>query len=300
MMCFCTRKNDLDDLSLSVEMDNCEFKLTSVTETKPLLLFKLDLVEGTIIKRPSVKCKTPYVADVILKETNELIMAHTPSLGCCGLSNKDSIVFLSIIPKKTGAGKQVCSHRVELGTILEPLISKRIYIGLNPKLAEYIVEKCLLNDVFDKSVLRASRFKREQSILNSRFDFVGFDSKETPFILEVKTVPLITQHKHKQFSYFPDGYRKKKGEPVSPRALKHLNDLIEITQTSKTRAIMCYVLQRSDTEGFIPSDSDPIYKKKLCEAYRKGVEILIVNVSYSKDGECSLINYDLFKHEREK
>ena len=277
------------------KMDCDEFKLSPITETKPQQLFKLDLVEGTIVKRPSAKCKTPYVADVVLKETNESILGHTPALGCCGLSDKEATVLLSKIPKKSGSKEQVCSHRVELGTVIQPLTGEQIYIGLNPKLAEEIVEKCLQINAFDEGVLQAPRFKREQTILNSRFDFVGYDSKETPFVLEVKTVPLTTQHKHERFSYFPDGYRKKKGDPVSPRALKHLNDLIEIAQKSETRAIMCYVLQRSDTEGFIPSDSDPIYKAKLCEAYRKGVEIFIVNVSYSRDGICSLINYDLFK-----
>lgn len=276
--------------------ENCEeFNLSQITETKPTLLFKMDLVEGTIVKRPSTKCKTPYVADVILKGSNEKIMAHTPALGCCGLSDKEARVLLSVIPEKNGKKEKVCSHRVELGSITQPLPYEEIYIGLNPKLAETIVEKCLEFGVFDESVLKAKSFKREQTILNSRFDFIGFDSHNKPFVLEVKTVPLTTQHKHKRYSYFPDGYRKKKGEPVSPRALKHLNDLIEISERSETRAIMCYVLQRSDTEGFIPSDYDPIYKEKFYEAYGKGVEILIINVSYSQDGACSLINYELFK-----
>ena len=276
-----------------------EFTLSVMSEIKPLALFKLDLVEGTIVKRPSAKCKTPYVADVILKETKEQIMAHTPALGCCGLSDKESKVFLSILKGKEGekeTQKRVCSHRVELGMITQPLPPEPIYIGLNPKLAETIVEKCLEMNAFDESVLKVKSFKREQTILNSRFDFIGYDTKNKPFVLEVKTVPLVTQHNHKRFSYFPDGYRKKKGEPVSPRALKHLNDLIEISERSETRAIMCYVLQRKDTEGFIPSDSDPTYKEKFCEAYRKGVEILIVNVSYQKDGTCSLINYELFRY----
>ena len=287
-----TNKNNIKD-----NLTFGEFKLSMISETKPLMLFKLDLVEGTIVKRPSAKCKTPYVADVILKDTKERIMAHTPALGCCGLSDKESKVFLSLLKEKDGKGneKRVCSHRVELGMITQPLPPEPIYIGLNPKLAETIVEKCLELSVFDESVLKAKSFKREQTILNSRFDFIGYDTKNKPFVLEVKTVPLVTQHNHKRFSYFPDGYRKKKGEPVSPRALKHLNDLIEISERSETRAIMCYVLQRKDTEGFIPSDSDPTYKETLCEAYRKGVEILIVNVSYQKDGTCSLINYELFK-----
>ena len=29
-----------------------------------MLLFKLELQQGTVIKRPSATCKTPYVADV--------------------------------------------------------------------------------------------------------------------------------------------------------------------------------------------------------------------------------------------
>lgn len=295
MTYFCTCGNYFEDPPLFCEESCGEFKLSEITKIKSLPLFKLDLVEGTVIKRPSAKCKTPYVADVVLKGTNDSIMAHTPALGCCGLSDKESTVFLSVIPKRSGGKEQVCSHRVEVGTVIEPFTYNQVYIGLNPKLAEEIIEKCLKINAFDESVLRSSHFKREKTILNSRFDFMGYDSESKPFVLEVKTVPLITQHKHRRFSYFPDGYRKKKGEPVSPRALKHLNDLIEIAQTSQTRAIMCYVLQRSDTEGFIPSDSDPIYKEKLYEAYQKGVELLIVNVSYSKDGICSLINYELFK-----
>ena len=274
--------------------DKYEFKLLGNTDFISRELFKLELVEGIITKRPSAKCKTPYVADVNLLDST-MILAHTPALGCCGLSNKDSRVFLSVIPEKTNK-KQICTHRVEVGCVVDPITLDTVYIGLNPKLAEEIVNKCLMCNYLSDSVLQTSNFKREKTILNSRFDFMGFDSNNNPFVLEVKTVPLVTQHKDIQISYFPDGYRKKKNTPVSPRALKHLDDLIKIATTSKTRAIMCYVLQRSDTNGFIPSDSDPIYRTKLMEAYERGVEILIIKVCYSETGSCSLVNYSLFKN----
>ena len=275
--------------------DDCEFNLPTNRDFSPTELFKLELVEGIIVKRPSAHCKTPYVADVILTICNSSILAHTPALGCCGLSNKDSRVFLSVIPENKTKKTQVCSHRVELGCVIDPISLDTVYIGLNPKLAEEIVNKCLSCNYFPDSVLLARDFKREKTILNSRFDFVGFDCNNCPFVLEVKTVPLVTENKGTQISYFPDGYRKKKNAPVSPRAIKHLNDLIEISETSKTRAIMCYVLQRCDTNGFITSNSDPIYRGKLMEAYEKGVEILIVKVSYSATGTCSLVNCNLFK-----
>ena len=50
------------------------------------LLFKLeDLIEGTVAKRPSKYIKSPYVADVIIE--NESVLAHSASLGCCGLAD---------------------------------------------------------------------------------------------------------------------------------------------------------------------------------------------------------------------
>ena len=42
------------------------------------------MIRGTIVKRPSKHCKSPYVADVVL-ENGEEVIAHAPSLGCCGL-----------------------------------------------------------------------------------------------------------------------------------------------------------------------------------------------------------------------
>ena len=48
------------------------------------MLYQLEnLVEATVLKRPSKHIKTPYVADVILN--NKEVLGHSPALGCGGL-----------------------------------------------------------------------------------------------------------------------------------------------------------------------------------------------------------------------
>lgn len=109
------------------------FRVSDDNDTIAVSLFVLDLVSGRIVKRPSSQSKTSATYGVLL--CDEMILAHTPALGCCGLSDKDSIVYMSKI-KKNGKVKKasVCSHRVELGA------SDRTLIGLNPKLAETVVD----------------------------------------------------------------------------------------------------------------------------------------------------------------
>ena len=57
-------------------------------------------VQGLVIKRPSLYCKTPYVADIVLEDDGLEIMGHSPSLGCCGLADKEATVVLSKINGK--------------------------------------------------------------------------------------------------------------------------------------------------------------------------------------------------------
>ena len=233
-------------------------------------LFKLDtLYRGLVVKRPSKTCKSPYVADVLIDGHDESIMAHAGALGCNGLCDASAIVLMTKLPEKKGA---VCTYRIELAETTSGEI-----VGINPKLAEKIVEMGIMKSDSVKT------YKREKTILNSRFDFVGIDSTDRHFVLEVKTVPLCVEE---GVAFFPHGYRKKKGDPVSPRALKHLNDLIEISQGSDAEAIMCYVIQRGDADQFIPSDTDSIYKAKFYEAKEKNVTIKTVFVRWERDGSC--------------
>ena len=99
----------------------------------------LDLIKALITKRPSLLCKTPYVADAYVYEEDGSCMVHTPALGCCGLSDKDAIVYLSKVQNK----KNVCTYRADLALFYEPKVDRNILIGTNPKLAEQRIDNCL-------------------------------------------------------------------------------------------------------------------------------------------------------------
>tara|TARA_B100000035_G_scaffold67025_1_gene54797 strand:+ start:9907 stop:10713 length:807 start_codon:yes stop_codon:yes gene_type:complete len=264
-----------------------------------MLLFNLELQQGTVIKRPSATCKTPYVADVNLE--NETILAHSSALGCCGLADKDAIVYM----EKNTNSKNVCSHKIILSKIQEK--NQSILIGINPKLAEQIVDKCLELNLIT-CLKNHTSYEREKKFLNSRFDFAGFDANNKPFILEVKNVPLADyvdclakEKKNMDFtqlpynskiSYFPDGYRKKVKDTVSPRALKHITELEEMT-IKGYRSIICYVIQRTDISSFQPSLIDPIYREAVIKAKKNGVEILTIVAEWTEEGNVYFVKDNL-------
>ena len=275
------------------------------------LLLKLDnLIEGEIIKRPSKHIKTPYVADIQICSDSIMILGHTASLGCCGLADVGARVLMAPVPKtknNTNPDKLHCEYRVYLSVIREK--DKEIIVGIFPKLAEDLTEAALKNNLLSK-LINVKSYKRETKIyvpdmVDSRFDFSGIDQNGIPFIMEVKNVPLadyedVAAKERKKMSfdnrdinskvaYFPDGYRKKSTDPVSPRALKHINELTLIKCMSKTRCIMCYVIQRTDINRFQPSIIDPEYREAFKEAIKSGVEIITMVVQWSRDGEALFV-----------
>ena len=276
-----------------------------------LILNLNNLIEGTIIKRPSKQIKTPYVADILPIDSTCEILGHTAALGCCGLADVGASILMCPIPKTTKNNKIKCAYRVYLSIFKER--EKEIIIGIHPKLAENLTEIALKNNLLHV-LQNVKSYKRETSIyvagkVDSRFDFSGIDTNGIPFIMEVKNVPLadyedITakERKHKcydnreqnsKISYFPDGYRKKSTDTVSPRALKHIKELTLIKRESKTRCIMCYVIQRTDVSSFQPSLIDPEYRKALQEAVISGVEIITMVINWTKEGEAYFIRDDL-------
>jgi DNA-binding sugar fermentation-stimulating protein len=283
------------------------------------LLFKIDnLIEGQILKRPSKYIKTPYVADVINIDNQTEVLAHTASLGCCGLADIGAKILMSpIINNKKSDHKYKnknqlsCSYRVYLSILQEK--NREIIIGIYPKLAEQIVESALNKNLLSK-LKNIQSYKRGTCIfvegkVDSRFDFTGIDENGIPFIMEVKNVPLADyedisakERKNKCYdnrdvnskvAYFPDGYRKKSTDAVSPRALKHIDELTLIKKESVTRCIMCYVIQRDDVNCFQPSVIDMKYRNAFQNAVNNGVEIITIEVSWNKNGEVYFIRDDL-------
>lgn len=291
----------------------------NVNQMHPQILLTLTgLFEGTIVSRPSKVIKSPYVADIQCEGIqNTSIIGHTASLGCCGLADTGAHVLLALSPEpktktkpKNVAGVK-CTHTVYLSIIREKGCEQ--IVGIHPKLAENIVESALTKNML-RALQNIQRYKRETSIyikdlVDSRFDYTGVDQNGLPFIMEVKNVPLadyedVTAKQRKTISfddrdvnskvaYFPDGYRKKTSEPVSPRALKHIRELTLIKKGSQTRCIMCYVIQRTDVDRFQPSVIDPEYRQAFKEAVEAGVEIITLVVSWNRDGQCIFVRDDL-------
>jgi DNA-binding sugar fermentation-stimulating protein len=283
------------------------------------MLHKLnDLVYVKVLSRPSKVCKTPYVADIELPD-GSIVQAHCASLGCCGLCEKDCYVYASPMKSNCVQSKsKVCSYKIYLARFYEEKVINDIsvnnnqLIGIDPKLAETLVENALTQNYL-KTLTHIRTYKREVCLLNSRFDFVGIDNNGKYFVLEVKNVPLAdyadvssTERKkmikHGEFahipvnekiSYFPDGYRKKKDAVVSERALKHINELAEISHSKIFRPIICFVIQRTDVSSFQASLLDPIYKAAFNDALAKGVEVIILVVSWNAQGEASFVTCDL-------
>ena len=284
-----------------------------------MLLLKLDdLIKVKIISRPSKVCKTPYVADIELDD-GSIVQAHCASLGCCGLCEKDCYVYASPMLSNCPQSKsKVCTYKVYLAQIYEEkIINEKKYIndqiiGVDPKLAETLVEKALTSNCFP-TLQNIKKHRREAALGNSRFDFIGIDESDKYFILEVKNVPLsdfadvnyVEKKKlikanafkdinfNEKISYFPDGYRKTKGGVVSERALKHINELAEVTLSKIIRPIICFVIQRTDSGSFQASNIDPTYKAAFNDAVKKGVEVIILMVQWNALGEAKFVTCDL-------
>ena len=158
------------------------------------MLLKIDnLIEGSVVKRPSKIIKTPYVADVIPLNQNAEILAHTASLGCCGLADVGATILMASMPiPKSKNNKQKCQYRIYFSVFTEK--NTEVIVGIHPKLAEDLTENALKTNCLSK-LQNVKSFRRETVIfvedkVDSRFDFSGIDENGIPFIMEVKNVPL--------------------------------------------------------------------------------------------------------------
>jgi DNA-binding sugar fermentation-stimulating protein len=126
--------------------------------------------------------KIQNVADVLF-EDNE-ILAHSASLGCCGLAEVGSTILMTKQEnknKKTDKNidetnekqKKKCEYRIYLSVKTEK--GQEQIIGIYPKLAEQLVENALKNNFLSK-LKNIQEYRRETAIfidgvVDSRFDF---------------------------------------------------------------------------------------------------------------------------------
>lgn len=252
--------------------------------------------ESTLVKRPSQVCKTPYVADVMLKGAKETTLAHSPSLGCCGLIDKGT--RCKMLMTKLDPDKNKCPHRIQFIQLPDPNNS---IVCVNPKTSEDLVELVFINNLFPSELdmfNNTPSLQREVSFEmsskeRSRFDFKGTTSTGENFVLEVKSVPLVNSE---SISLFPLGYTRRKGDVVSPRALKHIHHLEEMLAWQYV-SVLVFCVQRGDSNGFKLSDNDPTYRDAVLQAKEKGVLILVFYFNWiivDYDAHCDLEKIELY------
>ena len=300
-----------------------------MSDISEIVLYQSDkLFLGKVLKRPSKIIKSPYVADVILNNNINIdiisnidininndsttdmqnYLAHSPSLGCCGLADTDANVLMTENKNSNTKTK----YKIEFSIFEEnhnDQYNKQI-IAINPKIAEKVGYNAIINNCI-KNLQNIKEIKTEQVFENSRFDISGIDQNNIPFILEIKNVPLAdyvdvpkkdrkkyldiinSKNINQKISYFPDGYRKNRNEPVSPRALKHIQELEKIKLEKNFRCILLFIIQRTDVELFQTSNLDLIYKNAVKKAHSNGVEIETIQVKWNINGTCLFFSNNL-------
>lgn len=209
--------------------------------------FKKSLIHGTLVKRYK-----RFLADIKL-DNGEIVVAHCTNSGSMKSCLEDGAeVYLTPVNDPNRKTKftweiiKINGDWVGINTSVPNILAyDAISSGTIPELAGY------------------SRVRREVKFRDSRFDVFAENDNEKCFI-EVKNVSM----KDGQYALFPDA--------VTTRGQKHLKTLIEVKKQG-IRAVMLYVIQRSDVEIFAPAkkiDSD--YALALQSAYKNGVEIIPV------------------------
>lgn len=217
--------------------------------------FENKLVHGKLIRRYK-----RFLSDIEL-DTGELVVAHCTNSGSMkSCLENGAEVYLSPVndPKRktrfTWEMIKINNGWVGINTgIPNKLAYEAIVAGTIPGLEGY------------------TKVKREVKFEDSRFD-VYAENKEEKCFIEVKNVSM----KENEFALFPDA--------VTIRGQKHLKTLMEVKKLG-IRAVMLYIIQRSDVEIFAPAKTiDPEYASLLKKAIETGVEVIPMQAKVTPKG----------------
>ena len=257
------------------------------------------IFKAKVINRPSKECKSPYLADIrvitpikkrkiVYNVMGPILMAHSPSLGCAGLVASSKKVY--VIKNKNEKAKS--KYSIYMAEVEE--YNKKIVVGVNPNITNSLFESILKSSIFP--VFKDYNIKREHTIGNSRIDFFLTHESKQKILIEVKNVCLayyedisLKELQKKDYSHydvnskiaiFPDCNRKIQKKPISPRAIKHIEELVEASQNGY-KCYLVFIIQRTDCNYFSPSKLDKTYYKKLQHAYKNNfLDILPIQIEW--------------------
>jgi sugar fermentation stimulation protein A len=220
-----------------------------------IMLFKIGLIHGKLIRRYK-----RFLADVLLDDGN-MITAHCTNSGSmksCLENGAD--VWLS---PSVRAGRKT-------PYTWEMILINGDWVGINTSNPNLLAMEWVLEGRIP-GLENLVNLRREVKWEDSRFDLCGEGPGGTCFI-EVKNVTL----REGDLALFPDA--------VTERGRKHLHTLIRVKEAGM-RAVMLYIVQRSDVCCFAPArEIDPSYAASLEEAVRQGVEIMVAQARVTPQG----------------
>ena len=218
--------------------------------------FENPVVEGKILKRYK-----RFLADIELSN-GETITAHTANTGSmktCWAPGWKVLLTHHNNPKR----------KLKYG--LEMTHNGQTWIGVNTSWPNKLVIEAIKSQKIPE-LTGYSDIRPEVKIGKSRIDIQLSNDKLEKCYIEVKNVTLLGDN---GAALFPDA--------ITTRGLKHIHELIEIKK-SGDRAVMFFVVQRSDIDHFRPAwKIDPEYSQALLDASDKGVEILCYQCKMDKE-----------------
>lgn len=237
-----------------------------------------DLILGTVVNRPSKSIKSPYLADV--KINDETLLCHSPSLGCSGYVATDKKVVC--VENKSKNAKSKYKIIASFNPISEN------YIGTDPNISNKIVFDMIKNNNI-KELENMETLKSEYKInSDSRLDIYG-EKYNKKYYIEIKTAPV--KDEETKLAVFPKGFRKKKDESFSPRAIKHIDELIKLKNEDENN--LCYlifVIPRDDVEGFEPCKLDKLYCDKYKEGIENGIKVIVISTKFDFEEKAIVFN----------
>lgn len=209
--------------------------------------FSEKLVHGTLIRRYK-----RFLADVKLDDGTTVVAHCTNSGTMKSCLENGAEVYLTPVndPKR----------RTKF--TWEMIKINNDWVGINTGNPNKIAFEEIYNDGIP-GLTGYTKVLREVKFEDSRFDIYAENDYGQCFV-EVKNVTL----KEGKYALFPDA--------VTIRGQKHLKTLMDVKRVGM-RAVMLYIVQRSDVEVFAPArDIDPDYADALKNALESGVEIIVM------------------------
>lgn len=243
---------------------------------KKTMLRTIDLIRVEVVKRPSAKIKSPYVADIKL-ENGDLALCHTPGLGCCGLVSAGRFIYVS---KSSESSKTDYTAQIAECSDSEGIY----YAGIHPLVSQNVAAK-LLHKI-DATAVWKSEVKVND---HTRLDFVGTLSNGKKIYVEVKNTMISMCNKERALrrAVFPEGFRKSKNDTISPRAVKHAETLAQLVGEADTAAAyLLFIVPRNDCgDGLELNTTDPTYCNAVVGAMDKGVQVRVFGLNFLVSGE---------------